>query len=165
MDRDERAALRRELYALIERGELGLVEAVRMMRKVAGKTQAEYARLVGISPRVLIDFERGVGNPGLKTLERILAPFNLELTARRRARGDRERVRNVALLELARLWEHQPGRSVSLVDVAAGTPLSQEDVRDIAPLLAREGLVQLLPTGDLLLTSKGRSAARRAKGS
>jgi DNA-binding phage protein len=33
---------------------------------------------------VLIDFERGVGNPGLKTLGRILAPFNLELTVRRR---------------------------------------------------------------------------------
>jgi DNA-binding XRE family transcriptional regulator len=26
-------------------------------RKIAGKTQAEYATLVGVSPRVLIDFE------------------------------------------------------------------------------------------------------------
>jgi transcriptional regulator with XRE-family HTH domain len=55
-----------------------------MMRKIADKTQEEYARMVGISPRVLKDFERGAGNPGLKTLERILAPFNLELTVRRK---------------------------------------------------------------------------------
>ena len=85
---EDREALRRELYERIDRGDVGLVEAVRMMRKVAAKTQAEYARLVGISPRVLIDFERGVGNPGLKTLGRILAPFDLELTVMRR-RDDR----------------------------------------------------------------------------
>jgi DNA-binding XRE family transcriptional regulator len=81
---EDRAALRRELYDRIDRGDVGLVEAVRAMRKVAGKTQAEYARMVGISARVLIDFERGVGNPTKESLERILAPFHLELTVRRR---------------------------------------------------------------------------------
>ena len=40
-----------------------LVEAVKRMRKIAGRSRAEYARLVGVSPRVLIEFERGVGNP------------------------------------------------------------------------------------------------------
>jgi transcriptional regulator with XRE-family HTH domain len=84
MKTEDREALRRDLYERIDRSDIGLVEAVRAMRKVAGKTQAEYARLVGISPRVLIDFERGAGNPGLKTLGRILAPFHLELTVRRR---------------------------------------------------------------------------------
>jgi DNA-binding XRE family transcriptional regulator len=79
-----RAALRQELYDRINAADLDLVEAVRIMRKVAGKSQAEYARLVGISPRVLIDFERGVGNPTLETLRKILAPFALELTVRRR---------------------------------------------------------------------------------
>jgi transcriptional regulator with XRE-family HTH domain len=54
------------------------------MRKVTGRTQAEYARLVGVAPRVLIDFERGAGNPTVATLEKILAPFGLELTVRRR---------------------------------------------------------------------------------
>ena len=84
MTPETRSALRRELYERMERAELGLVEAVRMMRKIADKTQEEYARMVGISPRVLKDFERGAGNPGLKTLNRILAPFNLELTVRRK---------------------------------------------------------------------------------
>ncbi len=84
MKPESRSALRRELYERMQRADLGLVEAVRMMRKIADKTQEEYARMVGISPRVLKDFERGVGNPGLRTLERILAPFNLELTVRRK---------------------------------------------------------------------------------
>ena len=79
-----REQLRRDLYAGIERGELGLVEAVRMMRKIADKTQAEYAKLVGVSPRVLIDFERGVGNPTLRSIDKLLGPFGLELTVRRR---------------------------------------------------------------------------------
>jgi transcriptional regulator with XRE-family HTH domain len=82
--KEDRAALRTELYERAQRADLGLVEALRMMRKIAGKTQAEYAELVGVSPRVLIDFERGVGNPTVRTLEKMLAPFNLELTVRRR---------------------------------------------------------------------------------
>ena len=84
MKKEARVALRSELYDRAKRADLGLIEAVRMMRKIAGKTQAEYAQLVGVSPRVLIDFERGVGNPTVKTLEKMLAPFNMELTVRRR---------------------------------------------------------------------------------
>ena len=86
--RQRREALRSELYDRLGRGELSLVEAVRLLRKVADKTQAEYATLVGVSPRVLIDFERGVGNPTIKSLHKILAPFGLELTVRRRARPE-----------------------------------------------------------------------------
>lgn len=90
--RAQRAAFREELYDRIKAADLDLVDAVRMMRKVAGKSQAEYARLVGISPRVLIDFERGVGNPTLETLRKILEPFALELTVRRRGNDERRRV-------------------------------------------------------------------------
>ncbi len=84
MNPERRSELRRELYDRIDRSDIGLVEAVRLMRRVANKTQLEYARLVGVSPRILKEFERGIGNPGMRTLERILAPFNLELTVRRR---------------------------------------------------------------------------------
>ncbi len=84
MKKEDRAALRTQLYDRAKRADLGLVEAVKMMRKIAGKTQAEYATLVGVSPRVLIDFERGVGNPTVKTLEKLLGPFRLELTVRRK---------------------------------------------------------------------------------
>jgi transcriptional regulator with XRE-family HTH domain len=81
--KQRRAALRDELFARVDAGDLTLVEAVKRMRKVAGRSQAEYARLVGVSPRVLIEFERGVGNPTVKTLQKLLAPFGLELTVRR----------------------------------------------------------------------------------
>jgi transcriptional regulator with XRE-family HTH domain len=84
LKRETRAAAREELYDRVERSDLDLIEALRLMRKVAGKSQADYARLVGVSPRVLIDFERGVGKPSLRTLEKLLAPFGLELTVRRR---------------------------------------------------------------------------------
>lgn len=78
-----REAKRAELYERAARGDLGLVEAVRMMRKIASKTQAAYAAMVGVSPRVLMDFERGAGNPTLETLEKLLRPFGLELGVRR----------------------------------------------------------------------------------
>lgn len=86
MNREKRAALRDELYARIERGDVSLVEAIKTMRKIAGRTQDEYARLVGVSPRILKELERGVGNPTMKTLAKLLAPFDLELTVRRRSR-------------------------------------------------------------------------------
>lgn len=38
-----------------------------------------------VNPRVLIDFERGVGNPTVRTLRRMFEPFGLELTVRRRS--------------------------------------------------------------------------------
>lgn len=79
----ERRALRDELYARVASGDVTLREALRTMRKIAGKSQADYARLVGVAPRVLIDFERGVGNPTVKSLEKLLAPFGLELGLRR----------------------------------------------------------------------------------
>jgi DNA-binding XRE family transcriptional regulator len=82
--KEQRTKLRAELYARTDAGDLDLREAIKMMRKIAGRSQAEYARLVGVSPRVLIEFERGIGNPTLKTVEKLLAPFALELTVRRK---------------------------------------------------------------------------------
>jgi DNA-binding XRE family transcriptional regulator len=81
---DKRRALREEFFARIDRGDISLVDAIKMMRKIAGKTQAEYAKLVGVSPRILIELERGTGNPTLQTLTKIFAPFRLEITVRRR---------------------------------------------------------------------------------
>lgn len=86
LSNDRRRALREELFAQIDAGEVSLVDAIKKMRKIAGKTQADYARLVGVSPRILIELERGIGNPTLKTLAKILAPFQLEITVRRRPR-------------------------------------------------------------------------------
>ena len=53
------------------------------MRKIVGRTQVEYARLVGVSPRILKEIERGLGNPTLETLRKILRPFRLDVGVRR----------------------------------------------------------------------------------
>ncbi|HVH44927.1 MAG TPA: helix-turn-helix transcriptional regulator [Labilithrix sp.] len=85
--KERRRALREELYERIARGDISLVDAVKTMRKVAGRSQADYAKLVGVSPRILIELERGIGNPTIKTLAKILAPFDLEVGVRRRPRA------------------------------------------------------------------------------
>jgi len=61
---------------------------VRRMRKLTGLTQPECAKLTAVAPRVLIDIERGVGNPTLASLQRIAEPFGLEPGLRRRLKND-----------------------------------------------------------------------------
>ncbi|OGQ87783.1 MAG: hypothetical protein A2289_13365 [Deltaproteobacteria bacterium RIFOXYA12_FULL_58_15] len=77
---------RRDLFAEMERGELSMVDTIRRARRIMGLNQKKYAALVGLSPRVLIDFERGAGNPTLDTLEKIGRPFGFEVAYRHRAR-------------------------------------------------------------------------------
>lgn len=84
--KERRMALRDELYERIARGDITIADAVKTMRKIAGRSQPDYARIVGVSPRILIEIERGMGNPTLKTLAKILAPFDLEVGLRRRPR-------------------------------------------------------------------------------
>ena len=68
---------RKELYRAIEAGELSLSESVRRLRKLVGKTQPQFAELVGIAHRTLLDLEREKGNPTLDTLVKIGRPFGL----------------------------------------------------------------------------------------
>ena len=55
MKKEDRATLRTQLYERAKRADLGLVEAVKMMRKIAGRTQSEYATLVGVSETVAVE--------------------------------------------------------------------------------------------------------------
>jgi transcriptional regulator with XRE-family HTH domain len=75
---------RAALYEAIERGELRFPEALRRLRRSVGKTQAEYAALVGLSVRIFKEIEQGRGNPTLKSLRKALKPFGLEITVYRR---------------------------------------------------------------------------------
>ena len=76
--------LKEEFYDQVDRGELSVVESLKIMRKIAGRSQAAYAKATKVNHKVLVDFERGVGNPTIHSIEKLLAPFNLELTVRRR---------------------------------------------------------------------------------
>ena len=83
MDKNKKEKLnrmRRAFFNDIDEGRLhSLPATIRRMRKAVGLTQSEYAKLVRVAPRVLIDLERGVGNPTLKSLEKIAAPFGLRV--------------------------------------------------------------------------------------
>ncbi|MDE0479015.1 MAG: helix-turn-helix transcriptional regulator [Gammaproteobacteria bacterium] len=73
---EDSARAKRELIEAIENHELSLGEAVRRMRKISGMNQKSYAeRIIGISPRILAEIERGEGNPTLETLNKIGRPF------------------------------------------------------------------------------------------
>lgn len=77
---DQARRMKEELYEGLEAGTIDMREASRRMRQILGLSQAAYAaKVLKISPRTLIDFERGVGNPTLETLRRIGSPFGLEV--------------------------------------------------------------------------------------
>ncbi len=80
LSKEERDAERARLYEDLGAGRVGLPEAVRRMRAVAGMSQAEYAsRVAHISKTVLAQIERGDGNPRLSTLRAIGAAFGLDV--------------------------------------------------------------------------------------
>lgn len=79
VDPDTSIQQREDFYNDIAAGSLSLADAVKRMRHIVGMTQADYAKLIGIAPRVLMDIERGVANPRLSTLEKLAKPFGLNL--------------------------------------------------------------------------------------
>ncbi|MBW6511403.1 MAG: XRE family transcriptional regulator [Desulfuromonadaceae bacterium] len=79
-DEKEIKRLRRELFDAIEEGCITLAEATRMMRKVLGMNRRDYAeKVLKIGFETLQAVETGQGNPTLKTLRTIGAPFGLDV--------------------------------------------------------------------------------------
>ncbi len=88
LKKSRRNEMRRAFYNDLDAGRLdNLPDTIRKMRKITGMTQPEFAKLIGIASRVLIDLERGVGNPTLKTLEKLAGPFGLRVGLVRKNRG------------------------------------------------------------------------------
>ena len=79
-DNSELKRLRLELFNGIEAGQLTLAEATKKMRKTLGMNRKEYAEtILKIGFETLQDVETGKGNPTLKTLRAIGAPFGLDV--------------------------------------------------------------------------------------
>ena len=77
---EEIRRLRQELFEEIEAGRLSLAEATRKMRKILGMNRRDYAeKVLKIGFETLQDVETGRGNPTLKTLRAIGAPFGLDV--------------------------------------------------------------------------------------
>ena len=81
-------AEREELYHRIEAGQVGIREGLRELRRSMALSQRAYARMVGVAPRIVIEFESGRGNPTIQTLDRLFKPLGLELGLRRRTNAD-----------------------------------------------------------------------------
>lgn len=75
LSREEVDALRRELAALVPDAGEDLPDVLRRMRFIAKLSQAEYAKLCGVSPGTLSKIEAGTGDPSVGTLEKLLRPF------------------------------------------------------------------------------------------
>jgi len=67
--------LRQELLELVPKTRANIPQLMRTMRLIARKSQAEYAQLCGVAPRVLANIESGKGSPTLESLEKLLKPF------------------------------------------------------------------------------------------
>lgn len=71
--------LREEFDLLTPVSKLALSEQIKQMRRITKKTQINYAKWLGIAPRIIIDLENGKGNPTLSTLIKIGRPFGLDI--------------------------------------------------------------------------------------
>ena len=77
---EEVQRLRQELFDDIEAGNLSLEEVPRKMRKILGMNRREYAeKILKIGFETLQDVETGKGNPTLKSLRAIGAPWGLDI--------------------------------------------------------------------------------------
>jgi transcriptional regulator with XRE-family HTH domain len=72
---DERLALKEKILS----GELTIGQSIRAIRKQIGFTQPQFAQLVGIYPRVLLEIENDRGNPTMATLNRILEKLGFQV--------------------------------------------------------------------------------------
>jgi DNA-binding XRE family transcriptional regulator len=77
LSRDEVEALRQQLAELVPEARASIPDILRTMRFITRKSQAEYAALCGVSPRVLASIEAGNADPTTRTLEKLLRPFGL----------------------------------------------------------------------------------------
>lgn len=76
--------LREELEQITPITNLSLSEQIKKMRRATNKTQIEFAKLIGIAPRIIIDLENNKGNPTLSTLNKIGRLFDFEISFTKR---------------------------------------------------------------------------------
>jgi transcriptional regulator with XRE-family HTH domain len=93
LSRDEIEALRAELTDAVPAARKSIPALLRMMRLIARKSQAEYAQLCGVAPRVLTDIEAGTGRPTVETLEKLLTPFGYRVEIVQAPPVDRDSIR------------------------------------------------------------------------
>ena len=72
--------LRAELIDAVESGQIDIATATRKMRKILGMNRLEYAeKIAKVGFETLQAVETGKGNPTIKTLRAIGAPFGFDV--------------------------------------------------------------------------------------
>lgn len=75
LTREQIESLRQELALLVPECRESIPAILRRMRFIARLSQAEYARLCGVSLGTLSKIEAGVSDPSVGTLGKLLKPF------------------------------------------------------------------------------------------
>ena len=81
-DKQKRNKLRHELYQTMDTSGEALPIAVKSLRKMLGKDQAEFAEYLGISLATLRKIEQNRGNVTMASIKKILDHFSLELVVK-----------------------------------------------------------------------------------
>jgi len=79
LSKSEVDALREKLATLIPEAQADIGTLIKTMRLATRRSQAEYARLCKVAPRVLADVEAGRRNVQVETLEKLLRPFGYRI--------------------------------------------------------------------------------------
>lgn len=154
IDKEAARQLRSELFDAINRGELGIREAVKRMRTISRLTQAEFAAHRGVSAKVIKELERGVGNPTVDTLNRIGQFFGLEVAFVRS-----ERLHNAGQADW---FTPIPDATATIAPVALHPP--SDDLRRLAQELEniKKMMAPLKPLQDTLIKMETELHALRA---
>lgn len=83
-DKDKRQKIRLDLYQKLDHEGVYLPRAIKELRKFLGMSQSEFAKLVGQSLSTLRKVEQANGNVTMKSIQKILQKFSLELVVVRR---------------------------------------------------------------------------------
>ena len=75
LDKSQIDALRESLLTMVPETQAQIGPLVRTMRIASRCSQREYAKICGVSPRVLMAVEAGNTKVQVETLEKLLSPF------------------------------------------------------------------------------------------
>lgn len=81
---DERKAIINDLEARLQRKEVSIGEAVKVIRvELCRMTQTQYARFAKVSDKTLRDIEKGNTDPRLSVVQKLLRPGGFDVSARK----------------------------------------------------------------------------------
>tara|TARA_B100001971_G_C18268046_1_gene596759 strand:- start:206405 stop:206665 length:261 start_codon:yes stop_codon:yes gene_type:complete len=82
--KEERLQAREELMHKVERGDLKVSEAVKLIRALYDMNQTEFGEKVGLTKKTIYQIENDTGNPSMESINKALSPMKLSLRVARK---------------------------------------------------------------------------------